>query len=166
LKQILPVSKITAAAKSVVVNPSTINSVWEMCCTLKQETLLRGAIGVAAPQLGINQQAFWIGDGVDQPYLNPSYVGVGEKVPMVEGCLSVKGTKMLKVPRYEKIVVCYTTLSRVGTDTTVTVVKDEVLEGLTAQAFQHEKDHLDGVSIIDLAVNLSREERRLARKRN
>ena len=64
----------------------------------------------------------------------------GERVEIVEGCLSVPGLRGA-VPRFEAVRVRY--LDREGEP------HEEVRRGLTAGTFQHEVDHLDGVLFLD-----------------
>lgn len=98
-------------------------------------------IGLAAPQVGVNKRLFVIGhQDVDFVVcINPEWEPVeGSEVKLFdEGCLSFPGL-FLKVKRYDKITGTYTTLT--GEQ------KTREFEGVWAQAFQHEYDHLDGIT--------------------
>lgn len=167
MRQILPVSRIANPVKLTTVTPQTLSKLWELRLLLEQETAARKAVGVAAPQLAIQERVFWIAEEANKVYINPSFETEVNPAPIPEGCLSIKGTKILYVLRHSEILASYTTLEKTDSGEVKAVeVKNEPLKGLVAQAFQHELDHLQGVSIIDLAVNLSREERRLYKRRN
>ena len=103
-------------------------------------------VGLAAPQVGINQQIF-VADVGDGPIVvvNPKILKKKGSVSHEEGCLSIPGVTV-KVKRPEKIVVQYL-------DQNSQPVERE-LSDLLARVFQHESDHLNGKLIIDYA-NLS-----------
>ncbi len=96
-----------------------------------------GRAGLAAPQIGYSQRAFSLYlDGRVSYVLNPELVEVeGEPVPTGEGCLSVPELwfPVLRYPR--------ATVRGINLAGEVVVITGE---GLTAQALQHECDHLDG----------------------
>ena len=101
-------------------------------------------MGVAANQLGITKRFFAIGhesfDVFKKPAIiyNPVLVSADEENEVVqEGCLSFPGV-LLQVERPRTVMVRYQNreqdylLSR--------------LEGMEARCFQHELDHLDGIT--------------------
>ena len=101
-------------------------------------------MGVAANQLGITKRFFAIGhesfDVFKKPAIiyNPVLVSASEENEVVqEGCLSFPGV-LLQVERPRTVMVRYQNreqdylLSR--------------LEGMEARCFQHELDHLDGIT--------------------
>jgi peptide deformylase len=106
----------------------------------------RGA-GLAAPQIGVNLRIFVMDVGIDggnkpDPFvmINPEISNPEGKQQFIEGCLSVPnhtGT----VERAAKVTVKYLDSSRA--EHTVT------LEGLAADAVQHENDHLDGIVYVE-----------------
>jgi len=112
-----------------------------------------GGVGLAAPQIGILQRVFVVGIPAeiddegneispqeDYVLINPEIIRLQGEEEMVEGCLSVPGYQGL-VKRATSVVIKgqdeYGHLVRYGG------------EGLLAQAFQHELDHLDGVLYFD-----------------
>lgn len=115
-----------------------------------------GAVGVAAPQLGIAVNMFlWDAKrkvyskskkrnyGAPEFVLNPKIVesDEGDELPsQAEGCLSCPG-KVAVVPRSHRIVVEYTTEQ--GKQ------RKRELEGWEARVFLHEFDHLKGALITD-----------------
>lgn len=109
-----------------------------------QETmrLMPGAIGLAAPQVGLSWRVFVTHvDGHELSIVNPRLIYMDPKSRTVtEGCLSYPG-RTFRVRRSLNVVV-------VGYDGWGHRVS---MEGkhLTAQLIQHEMDHLDGVTLAD-----------------
>lgn len=95
-------------------------------------------IGLSANQCGIRARIFIIGtDETNFVCINPKIIQpLSELVKMQEGCLSSPGL-YVKVPRYNKIQVEY--YDERGN------LMNTIMEGVTAQCFQHELDHLNGV---------------------
>ena len=111
-------------------------------------------IGLAAPQIGVDQRIFVtdVSSGRNPADLvvmiNPELVAADGIQNREEGCLSLPGFEAV-VPRPERAVVR-------GTDRDGRVREVEGT-GLTARAFQHELDHLDGSLFIDRLRGLKRE---------
>lgn len=102
-------------------------------------------VGLAAPQVGINQQIFVAdtGDGAGpSAFINPKILKKSGSQKMEEGCLSIPGITV-NVRRPQVIVVRYM-------DENNQTVERE-LTGLWARVFQHENDHLQGKMIVDYA---------------
>lgn len=99
-------------------------------------------VGIAAPQVGINRNAFWVQrfDKPDRPFeffINPTiikYSGLTRKGG--EGCLSTPGERGVVMRSYS-ILVEYQSFD-MGWHT-------EMIEDFTAVIFQHEYDHLRGI---------------------
>jgi peptide deformylase len=88
-------------------------------------------IGLAAPQIGINQAA----------YINPEITWYNKKEHSFnEGCLSIPGIYE-NVVRPSSIHVRYL-------DASFNEV-EETLYGIKARIFQHEYDHLEGILFVD-----------------
>ena len=111
-------------------------------------------IGLAAPQIGIDLRIFVtdVSSGRDPDDLvvmiNPEVVTADGVQNREEGCLSLPGFEAA-VPRPERTVV--RGLDRSGQ------TRDVEASGLTARAFQHELDHLDGRLFVDRLHGLKRE---------
>jgi peptide deformylase len=117
-------------------------SIRNLIADLEQATDLPGRAGVAAPQIGVNLRAFsYKVDGVVGHLINPKLEEtIGEPELVDEGCLSLPEI-WSKTPRYPRVKVSGTTVDG-----------DQVnfeAEGLLAQVFQHEIDHLDGKVYLD-----------------
>ncbi len=103
-------------------------------------------IGIAAPQVGINRNLFWV-QRFDKPgepfefYINPKIVWRSELLRKgMEGCLSIPEDRG-DVYRNYTIRITYFDLK--GN------FKEEMVEGFTAVVFQHEADHLKGILFTD-----------------
>ena len=101
-------------------------------------------MGLAANQIGITKRFFAIGndtfDTFEKPVIiwNPQIIMQSkEKVIDVEGCLSFKDI-FVKVERPKIIEVQY--------ETTKGKTKYARLDGMESKCFQHELDHLDGIT--------------------
>ena len=101
-------------------------------------------IGLAANQIGITKRFFAIGsesfDKIQKPVImwNPSIVRESEENTInVEGCLSFPGL-FVKVLRPERVTVRWQNLKG------ETMMQH--LDGYEAKCFQHELDHLDGIT--------------------
>jgi len=113
----------------------------------------KNAVGLAAPQLGINKAIFiyrvpHIIDGKPQfpksweVALNASYTPVSkDTTPMAEGCFSVPHFYSKAVPRYKKINFRYQNINGQWVE--------DIVDGYKAQILQHETDHLNGILYID-----------------
>ena len=117
----------------------------ELTYFIKQLRMTRkkfGGVGLAANQCGYPMRAFVIGtDEFDIVCINPKITKASEKlVKKQEGCLSFPAFFM-NVARPETVDVEY--INENG-DKVV-----DTLYGVTAQCFQHELDHLNGIRIID-----------------
>lgn len=95
-------------------------------------------VGLAANMIGIRKRIIVVlRDGFPLLMLNPEIIKKSMQYDTEEGCLSIPGVR--KTRRYKKIKVKYLDLDmkpRIAT-----------YEGVTAQAIQHEIDHLDGILI-------------------
>jgi len=101
-------------------------------------------MGLAANQIGITKRFFAIGHNSFDTFQkhviiwNPQVINFSkEKVIDVEGCLSFKGI-WLKVERPKIIEVQY--------ETTQGETKTARLDGMESKCFQHECDHLEGIT--------------------
>lgn len=122
---------------------------------LKLTMTTYGGLGLSANQCGVRFRMFVMGSNDFQMVcINPEIVEtIGEPVKMREGCLSYPGL-YLNVPRYNKIIVEH--FDHLGEYNTTT------LEGISAQVYQHELDHMNGVVYTDKVGPLALE---LAKKR-
>jgi peptide deformylase len=125
----LPILEITDSTRALIAD-------------LEQTTSIVGRAGVAANQVGVNLRAFgYHVEGVVSHLINPEILELsGELVELDEGCLSLPEI-WGKTPRHTKVSVR-------GQKVTGEVIEIQA-EGLLAQVFQHEIDHLDGLVYLD-----------------
>jgi peptide deformylase len=102
------------------------------------------ALGLAAPQIGVSKRVFVMSvHGRDRACFNPEIVQTSsELIEFSEGCLSFPG-ESCTIKRPDTIIVKYQ--SYLGT------WEETNLVGLEARCFQHELDHLDGITMHDRA---------------
>lgn len=100
-------------------------------------------IGLAAPQIGLNEQLFVVDVG-DGPFvvINPQIIKKTGSDVMEEGCLSIPEV-LIKVKRAESLVVTYMDENNRHLELRC--------NGLLAKVIQHETDHLNGKLIVDYA---------------
>ena len=100
-------------------------------------------VGLAAPQVGVNQQIFVmdIGDG-PVTVINPKVLRKNGTVVMEEGCLSVPEL-VVNIRRPAVISVQY-----LNEDNQLV---EKQYDELLARVFLHEQDHLSGKMIVDYA---------------
>ena len=139
----------------IITDKDKINKICEPCSSveegeeigaklLKELTEAKNGVGLAANQIGITKRFFAIGhesfDTIKNPAIiwNPQLITESEeKVIDVEGCLSFKGI-WLKVERPKTVEVQY--------ETTQGKTRFAKLDGMESKCFQHELDHLDGIT--------------------
>ncbi len=98
-------------------------------------------IGLAAPQVGVNEQIFVIDTGKEaMAVINPKILKREGQDKLDEGCLSIPRLSVM-VERSKSIEVSYTAPDNQLVRRTLT--------GLAAKAFLHEYDHLQGILIVD-----------------
>ena len=124
---------------------------------LKDAMKTHSGVGIAAPQIGVNQRVIVFGFENNPRYPNEKPVPLtvlinpiltplsDEKIEGWEGCLSVPGLRG-KVPRYSKI--RYTGFTEEGEKI------ERIAEGFHARMLQHECDHLDGILYPDRITNM------------
>lgn len=108
-------------------------------------------VGLAAPQIGVNKRLSVVdvsGEKTEQLVLiNPEIIHSEGSVEFEEGCLSVPGAYDTVI-RANKVLV--RALDRHGKEFEMSA------EGLLAECFQHEIDHLNGKLFVDLLSPLKR----------
>jgi peptide deformylase len=114
--------------------------------------IAKNGVGIAAPQVDINQRLFIMCSRPNSRYphapempptfvINPEIIWRSDEIEKGwEGCLSLPGIRGL-VPRHQAIKVQYTSRSNEHIEVEYT--------GFIARVFQHELDHLDGIVYID-----------------
>jgi peptide deformylase len=116
----------------------------ELTARLKITMKLYAGIGLSANQCAVQERVFVIGtDQFQMVCINPKVINKSaEETKRKEGCLSSPGL-FVTIPRSNSIdVEYYTELGE---------LKQLTLDGVTAQCFQHELDHLNGITFTSKA---------------
>ena len=134
------------AQKQEVMNLNPVpTDLVETCNRLLATMNKYGGVGLAAPQCGMPLRLFVMAGGM--VCINPKVITASiETTREKEGCLSFPGL-YLPITRSRTIEVEYH--NEFG------VLKHETFTGATAQVFQHETDHLNGIVFTSLVGNLT-----------
>lgn len=109
-------------------------------------------VGIAAPQIGVSQRLFIVASRPNERYpdapemapllmVNPELLGHSEETEDgEEGCLSVPGTR-LSIARYRWVDARWQDAQGKH--------HQQRLDGFIARIFQHELDHLDGITLLE-----------------
>ena len=139
-----PFDKTPSLLNEVMSDLTFNDTLKEIYLRMELIAVQKRGIGLAAPQVGVKQRFFLMGEPTQgfEFYGNPEIIEFSnQKVKIKEGCLSFPGLYLL-ISRPEEIKVKYTTIS--GEE------KTEELGGMAARCFQHELDHLNGITFIDI----------------
>lgn len=109
----------------------------------------KNGIGLAAPQIGYNKRIFVINFNGDlRTFINPIISEATNLTLNREGCLSFPGREFIR-PRHAKITVLY--------QTPLGKTESRQMFGIAACVFQHELDHLDGLTLADVGLEVGKE---------
>ena len=135
----------TQSTKINSVNLDLAHLIQRMHATVTSEN--SKGVGIAAPQVGINRQVILVQrvDKEDRPfefYINPRIIWQSEILREGdEGCLSIPDVYK-SVKRSLVITIEFQNLEN--------EIFSESLEGFVAVIFQHEIDHLNGITFVDV----------------
>ncbi|MEG1932761.1 MAG: peptide deformylase [Pygmaiobacter sp.] len=138
----------------------------ELLCDMEETLLDANGLGLAGPQVGVMRRLCIVVDlpaeddgiapeeGVEPDYsfielINPEIIDRQGEVTIYEGCLSFPGRNGA-ITRPEQVTV--RAFDRNGNEFTAT------RSGMTARAICHECNHLDGITILDLADHFYEDE--------
>lgn len=109
---------------------------------------IKKGIGLAAPQIGKNLRVFVMETDLGPiSCFNPEIADHSAETNVgLEGCLSFPGLA-LKIKRFDRVYVSYQNLD--GNSVT------QWMDNIQARCFQHELDHLNGITFDTLASKLS-----------
>ena len=147
---ILPATQIRRKSTAVDLISTPPEAILNILWRLIRACSSRVGAGIAAPQLGIFKRIFVARSDSNEKefgvFINPSFIPIESNKTEVkpEGCLSVPG-KTVPVKRFFAIQAEWQELYGDGS----LVACNERLEGFAARVFQHELDHLNGVTLLD-----------------
>lgn len=137
--------ELTRRILAIALKPTDLRNVWQnqdLVMRLHQFMQTEGGIGLAANQVGLRDRCFVMSIN-DQNWacFNPEITEMDtDLVDFEEGCLSFKGESCI-IKRPDRIRVRY-----YNEDAQECV---EELSGLASRCFQHELDHLNGITMWD-----------------
>ena len=106
----------------------------------------KNGVGLAAPQIGYNKRIFVINfNGDIRTFINPIISNAKGLTLSREACLSLPGKEYIR-PRNNNITVVY--------QTPLGKTESRQIVGRAATIFQHELDHLDGLTLADIGLEL------------
>ena len=123
----------------------------EIIVNLKEVVRSQNLSSLSAPQLGYDKRVFVINyNGDIRTYVNPVIDTVNVKGPELsrETCSSLPGKEYIRI-RFNEIPVVY--------QTPLGKCESAKLFGLVAKVFQHEVDHLDGLLLCDVGLEVDEE---------
>lgn len=133
----------------VNVEESELEEIHDLAKTMIETCVKNGGVGLAAPQVGINKNLFiYSPDGKEYfIVMNPVWFPLEKKkMNSVEQCLSLSREDFYYVERYKYITVKYYSISP-SRNKFVEVARR--LNKNEAIIFQHEADHLKGITLIE-----------------
>ena len=154
---VLKMGTLSLSERSQEVTEFACSALYDLILNLKETLKKEGGVGIAAPQIGVNQRVVIFGFDSSPRYpnekpvpftvlINPIITALTEeKIDLWEGCLSVPGLRG-KVPRYQKI--HYSGFNEEGEKI------ERTAENFHARMVQHECDHLDGILYPERIVNM------------
>lgn len=126
------------------------DSVLRLLDNLRDTLYEYDGVGLAAPQIGISKRVIVVDNGEEYyELINPEIIESEGHEKALEGCLSIPHLTG-KVKRATRVVV--KGLNRQGEELRIEA------NGLSARAFQHEIDHLEGILFVDRAEWVKRKE--------
>lgn len=119
----------------------------EITANIKRTMRKNNLVSLSAPAIGYNKRIFCI-DFSDQEiktFINP-LVTRAEGIELTrEVCSSIPGKEFIR-PRNSLIEVMY--------QTPLGKIKSRIFKGLAAHVIQHEIDHLDGITLADIGLEI------------
>jgi peptide deformylase len=152
VREVLTYPQVILRKRSVPVEKIS-KEIKELIQDLKETMYASGGIGLAAPQVGVNQRVIVVDVTPYEPdqkpfaLINPEIVSGEGGVDSEEGCLSVPEL-VENIKRKEKVTVR-------GLDEEGKEVEIEA-SGMLAICLQHEIDHLDGLTVVERLSPLKR----------
>lgn len=145
---ITDLSELDKLGRSEEVSLSEDNKlIREITANIKRTMRKNNLVSLSAPAIGYNKRIFCI-DFSDQEiktFINP-LVTRSEGIELTrEVCSSIPGKEFIR-PRNSLIEVIY--------QTPLGKIKSRIFKGLAAHVIQHEMDHLDGITLSDIGLEI------------
>ena len=119
----------------------------EITANIKRTMRKNNLVSLSAPAIGYNKRIFCIdfSDKEIKTFINPLVTRVEGIELTREVCSSIPGKEFIR-PRNSLVEVMY--------QTPLGKIKSRIFKGLAAHVIQHEMDHLDGITLADIGLEI------------
>ncbi len=119
----------------------------EIISNLKQVMRKNNLVSLSAPAIGYNKRIFCIdfSDKEIKTFINPLITRLEGLELSREICSSIPGKEFIR-PRNKEVDIIYTTPTG--------QIKNNTFKGLAANVLQHEIDHLEGLTLADIGLEI------------
>ncbi len=119
----------------------------EIISNVKRTMRKNNLVSLSAPAIGYNKRIFCIdfSDKEIKTFINPLVTNLSGMELTREVCSSIPGKEFIR-PRNSTIDIIYTTPQG--------MIKSNSFKGLAASVIQHEIDHLDGITLADIGLEI------------
>lgn len=119
----------------------------EIISNIKRTMRKNNLVSLSAPAIGYNKRIFCIdfSDKEIKTFINPLVTNLSGMELTREVCSSIPGKEFIR-PRNSTIDIIYTTPQG--------MIKSNSFKGLAASVIQHEIDHLDGITLADIGLEI------------
>ena len=119
----------------------------EIITFIKRTMRKNNLVSLSAPAIGYNKRIFCVdfSDKEIKTFINPLVTNLSGLELTREVCSSIPGKEFIR-PRNSTIDIIYTTPQG--------MIKSNSFKGLAASVIQHEIDHLDGITLADIGLEI------------
>jgi peptide deformylase len=146
MKNTLSIVNLDQIPEAADVPTDNLLSLFRIITQMEKLCTEQEGIGLSASQVGIPLKLFIVQRGSEyEYYLNCEYIGIGEKVKSIEGCLSLRddsgNLRRFEVDRYPSVAIIGQQLKISDSPSLIVEDVDRIEHGLYSVVFQHEIDH-------------------------
>jgi len=119
----------------------------EIITFIKRTMRKNNLVSLSAPAIGYNKRIFCVdfSDKEIKTFINPLVTNLSGLELTREVCSSIPGKEFIR-PRHSTIDIIYTNPQG--------IIKSNQFKGLAATIIQHELDHLDGITLADIGLEI------------
>ena len=119
----------------------------EIITFIKRTMRKNNLVSLSAPAIGYNKRIFCVdfSDKEIKTFINPLVTNLSGLELTREVCSSIPGKEFIR-PRHSTIDIIYTNPQG--------IIKSNQFKGLAATVIQHELDHLDGITLADIGLEI------------
>lgn len=147
VKQILTLEELNSLGRASEVNTEKENKlVREIVSEIKRTMRKNDLLSLSAPGIGYDKRIFCVKFDLEiKTFINPIVSDMKGLQLFRECCSSIPGKEYLR-PRNTEISIYYTTPTG--------MIKNNTFKGVAASVISHELDHLDGVTLEDIGLEV------------